>query len=49
MMAYEPEYVKGLKGNAESEYRFGNVNISKENLGLEAATVAETKAYLGIS
>ena len=48
-MDYDPIYVKGLKGDAETEYRFGNVSISKEDLGLVAATVAETKAYLGIS
>ena len=44
-----PEYVKGLKGNAESEYRQGDVSISIADIGLAIATVEETKEFLNIN
>lgn len=31
----EGDYVIGVKGEEESEYRHGNVNITRANLGLE--------------
>ena len=44
--------VTGVKGNAESIYRKGNVNITSENVGAipstDIATLDEVKAYLGI-
>lgn len=44
--------VTGVKGNAESVYRKGNVNITPENVGAipsaDIATVDEIKEFLGI-
>lgn len=44
--------VTGVKGDAESTYRKGNVNITAENVGAisikDMATVDEVKTYLGI-
>lgn len=44
--------VAGVKGDAENEYRDGNVNITAENVGAipkaDIATVDEIKEYLGI-
>lgn len=44
--------VTGVKGDAESIYRKGNVNITAENVGAistnDMATVDEVKTYLGI-
>lgn len=44
--------VIGVKGNNESNYRTGNVNITAENVGAiptdDIATVDEVKTYLGI-
>ena len=43
-----PEIVNGIKGDAELDYRTGNVSLSPADIGMPAATVAETLAYLGI-
>ena len=44
--------VAGIKGEKETEYRKGNVNITVENIGAvssdDVATVDEMKSYLGI-
>ena len=44
--------VSGIKGENETEYRNGNVNITAENIGAissnDIATVDEIKSYLGI-
>lgn len=44
--------VTGVKGNNESVYRKGNVNLTAENIGAissaDIATVDEVKGYLGI-
>ena len=44
--------VTGVKGDTESAYRKGNVNITAENVGAisikDMATVDEVKTYLGI-
>lgn len=44
--------VSGVKGNNETEYRKGNVNITPENIGalssVDVATTDEVKGYLGI-
>lgn len=44
--------VTGVKGDAESIYRKGNVNITAENVGAisinDMATIDEVKTYLGI-
>lgn len=44
--------VTGVKGENETEYRKGNVNITAENIGavssVDVATVDEIKSYLGI-
>ena len=44
--------VAGVKGDKETEYRDGNVNITAENVGaipsMDIATVDEMKNYLGI-
>lgn len=44
--------VIGVKGNNETDYRTGNVNLTAENIGAIAtsdiATVDEVKSYLGI-
>lgn len=44
--------VTGVKGDMESVYRKGNVNITAENVGAvsinDMATIDEVKAYLGI-
>lgn len=44
-----PDHVYGMKGDAELDYRNGNVSISLSNIGLVIATVEETKQYLGIN
>lgn len=45
--------VVGVKGDTETEYRKGNINITAENVGAVAttdiATVDEVTAYLGIA
>ena len=44
--------VTGVKGENETEYRSGNVNITAENIGAissaDIATIDEVKSYLGI-
>lgn len=46
--------VTGVKGNAETQYRDGNVNITKENIGLgnvenkNAATILQSLTYQNI-
>lgn len=44
--------VAGVKGNAETNYRIGNINLTPENIGAisssDIATVDEIKTYLGI-
>lgn len=42
------DYVKGVKGAAETEYRTGGVVLTLANIGLVVATVEETKAYFDI-
>lgn len=45
--------VAGVKGDAESSYRIGNINLTAENVGAisssDIATVDEIKSYLGIN
>lgn len=44
--------VIGIKGNNETNYRKGNVNLTADNIGAipttDIATIDETKSYLGI-
>lgn len=44
--------VAGVKGDAETKYRIGNINLTAENVGAisssDIATVDEMKTYLGI-
>lgn len=44
--------VAGVKGDAETKYRIGNINLTAENVGAisigDIATIDEIKGYLGI-
>lgn len=41
--------VSGVKGGAELDFRSGYVSISPEDVGLSIATIADTKAYFGLT
>ena len=40
--------VTGVKGNSESSYRVGDVNITLANLGYSVASTSDVESYLEI-